>query len=124
MTTALVAHSGGPTSVINASLAGIIEQARGERAIGRLLGARFGLDGILAEDFVDLLALPSSAVAAMADAPSATALSTGADHFGSRESRNLPHERRGVPLLYRRQRIDGHRLADWELAPRRGSGWT
>jgi 6-phosphofructokinase len=70
VTAALVAHSGGPTSVINASLAGIIEQARGERAIGRLLGARFGLDGILVEDFVDLLALPSSAVAAMADAPS------------------------------------------------------
>jgi len=67
---ALVAHGGGPTSVINASLAGIIEQARAEPAIGRLLGARFGVDGILSEDFVDLLDQPAAAVTALGTAPS------------------------------------------------------
>jgi 6-phosphofructokinase 1 len=68
--TALVAHSGGPTSVINASLAGIIEQARDGRVIGRLLGARFGVDGILTQNFIDLFALPGEAVATLRHAPS------------------------------------------------------
>jgi 6-phosphofructokinase 1 len=68
--TALVAHSGGPTSVINASLAGVIEQARRERDISRLIGARFGVDGILRQNFVDLFALPEEQLAALNHAPS------------------------------------------------------
>ena len=50
----LVAQSGGPTAAINASLAGVVQQARQSGAVGGVLGARFGLDGILARDLVDL----------------------------------------------------------------------
>ena len=44
---AIIGQSGGPTSVINASLAGIIEAARGQSAIGRTLGMRYGIEGFM-----------------------------------------------------------------------------
>jgi 6-phosphofructokinase len=52
---ALVAHGGGPTTVLNSSLAGIVEECR-EAGIGKLFGALGGATGILEETFVDLLA--------------------------------------------------------------------
>jgi ATP-dependent phosphofructokinase / diphosphate-dependent phosphofructokinase len=52
---ALIAHGGGPTSVINASLAGLVEESRKRAIIQRLYGARFGVRGILDENFTDLL---------------------------------------------------------------------
>lgn len=52
---ALIAHGGGPTAVINASLAGVVEECRA-RGIQELLGAAYGVSGILSEDFIDLLA--------------------------------------------------------------------
>jgi 6-phosphofructokinase 1 len=72
---ALVAHSGGPTAVINASLAGVVEEARRQPAITRLYGARFGIEGMLGGDFTDLLALDASTLAAVART-SASALGT------------------------------------------------
>lgn len=55
---ALLAHSGGPTPVINASLYGVVGEARLHHEITDLWGVRFGVPGILNEDFVDLLAQP------------------------------------------------------------------
>jgi len=52
---ALVAHGGGPTTVLNASLAGIVEECRGA-GIEKLFGALGGATGILEETFADLLA--------------------------------------------------------------------
>jgi len=51
---AVVAHGGGPTAVINASLAGVIEQRRAHPEITALYGARHGILGVLHEDFLDL----------------------------------------------------------------------
>lgn len=51
---ALVAQGGGPTAVINQSLVGVILEARKHSQIDRVYGARFGVRGILNEDFVDL----------------------------------------------------------------------
>ncbi len=67
---ALVAHSGGPTPVINASLAGVVDEARGQSAITALYGARFGIDGILAEDFIDLYREPPDLLERVARTPS------------------------------------------------------
>lgn len=50
----LIGQSGGPTAVINASLAGVIEEAKRHPGIGRLLGMRWGIQGLLEEDLVDL----------------------------------------------------------------------
>jgi 6-phosphofructokinase 1 len=50
----LVAQSGGPTVVINASLAGVIQESLNHPCIGEIYGAMHGLRGILAGNFVDL----------------------------------------------------------------------
>lgn len=52
---AIVVHGGGPTSVINASLAGLIETCRDQRLWGALYGARFGLHGLLDGHWIELL---------------------------------------------------------------------
>ncbi|MBZ5625693.1 MAG: diphosphate--fructose-6-phosphate 1-phosphotransferase [Acidobacteriia bacterium] len=67
---ALVAHSGGPTPVINASLLGVVEEARQHREIAKLYGVAFGLDGVLREDFIDLFAQRADTLQAVAAMPS------------------------------------------------------
>lgn len=67
---ALVAHSGGPTSVINASLLGVVEELQARGGCAGLYGARFGLQGILGEDFVDLFAQPAEVLRAVGNSPS------------------------------------------------------
>ena len=52
MKTLLVGQSGGPTSAINATLSGVIEQAA--KADLRVLGARNGIEGVFKENFIDL----------------------------------------------------------------------
>ncbi len=59
--TIAVGQSGGPTAVINASLAGVIEGARA--AGSKVLGLRYGIQGALANDVVDLSAVDTEALA-------------------------------------------------------------
>ena len=67
----LVAQSGGPSMVINQSLAGVVLAARAAGpAVGHLYGARHGLDGILKHDLVDLRRLSEKKLEAIAATPS------------------------------------------------------
>src|ERR1022692_2326309 len=66
-TNAVVAHGGGPTAVINASMAGLIEECR-RRGQG-LYGARSGLVGLVRGDLVDRLALNADLVRRIGEAP-------------------------------------------------------
>ncbi|MBE6011255.1 6-phosphofructokinase [Anaeropeptidivorans aminofermentans] len=50
----LMAQSGGPTSAINATISGLIEQAIKEPSIDKIYGAKHGIKGVLNEDFIDL----------------------------------------------------------------------
>src|SRR5258705_10970388 len=50
----LVGQSGGPTSVINASLAAVIQEAGRHEGIEEIYGAANGILGILNEDFIDI----------------------------------------------------------------------
>src|SRR6267154_3688689 len=50
----LVAQSGGPTSVINSSLAGVISEAGRHDFIEEIYGGLNGILGILNEDLIDL----------------------------------------------------------------------
>src|SRR3954463_14505445 len=50
----LVAQSGGPTAVINASLAGVIQEAGKNGCIEEIYGGLNGIFGILNEDLIDL----------------------------------------------------------------------
>ena len=50
----LIAHGGGPTPVINSSLLGAVREAKTHPEIETIYGARFGAEGILAGDLMDL----------------------------------------------------------------------
>ena len=50
----LVAQSGGPTAVINASLAGVIQQAGHHDCIEEIYGGANGILGVLNEDLMDI----------------------------------------------------------------------
>ena len=66
---AIVGQSGGPTSVINASLAGVL-QACQMRGANRVYGMLHGVEGLLDEKTVDLTATLGSTVAKAIDSPS------------------------------------------------------
>jgi 6-phosphofructokinase 1 len=66
---AVIAHGGGPTAVINASLAGLVEEFRRRAPSQYLYGARYGLAGLLREDFLDLAACDPDLVRRIAEAP-------------------------------------------------------
>ena len=78
----LVAQGGGPTAVINQSLAGVVLEARRFAQVDLVYGARHGVRGIVGEDFVDLTqetshnlelvaATPGSALGSTRDKPDA-----------------------------------------------------
>lgn len=67
---AVLAHSGGPTAVLNASLRGVVEEAARHDSIRTLYGARFGINGILAEDFIDLSQVSEAKLRGISRAPS------------------------------------------------------
>ena len=50
----LVAQSGGPTVVINASLAGMIQEAGRHECIEEIYGGVHGILGILNEELIDI----------------------------------------------------------------------
>ncbi len=51
---AVIGQSGGPTSVINASLAGVIEEIKKSGKIKSLFGMNYGIEGFLKEKFFNL----------------------------------------------------------------------
>ena len=51
---AIMGQSGGPTSVINASLCGLIQACLRQKAIQRTLGMRWGIEGLMRGDVIDL----------------------------------------------------------------------
>ena len=66
----LIAQSGGPSMVINQSLVGVILAARGNPDVGKIFGARHGIQGILDESFVDLRKPSVATLEAVAATPS------------------------------------------------------
>ncbi len=72
----LVAQGGGPTAVINQSLAGVVLEARRFGAIERVYGARHGVRGIINEDLLDLTQETSRNLELVANTPSAALGST------------------------------------------------
>lgn len=65
----LVAHGGGPTAVINTSLRGVVEEARESGKVGKIYAARFGAEGILKGDLIDLSNVPASTIANLENTP-------------------------------------------------------
>src|SRR4029077_18239657 len=73
---AVVGQSGGPTSVINQSLVGVILAERKCGHIGKLFGARHGVHGIIQEQFIALNDAPDDLLARVANTPAAALGST------------------------------------------------
>ena len=69
----VIAQSGGPTMVINASLVGAVMTAKaiGKKAIAEIYGARHGIQGIFDHDYVDMRKLPDKKLYSIACTPSA-----------------------------------------------------
>jgi ATP-dependent phosphofructokinase / diphosphate-dependent phosphofructokinase len=72
----LVAQGGGPTAVINQSMVGVVLEARRQRGIDQVYGARHGVRGIVDEDFVDLTQETSHNLELVALTPSSALGST------------------------------------------------
>ncbi len=72
----LVAQGGGPTAVINQSLAGVALEARRFSSITHVYGARHGVRGIINEDLIDLGRETQENLEAVAATPAAALGST------------------------------------------------
>ena len=66
----VIAQSGGPSMVINESLVGAVFEARKSPAVGKMLGARHGILGILGDDYIDLRKPSEKKLLAIAETPS------------------------------------------------------
>ncbi|MBM4148825.1 MAG: 6-phosphofructokinase [Lentisphaerae bacterium] len=66
----LIAQSGGPSMVINASLVGAVIEAKKQKRIGRIFGALHGIKGILDDNLIDLGKQSTSTLEAVAATPS------------------------------------------------------
>ncbi len=75
---AVVAQSGGPTGVINASLVGVIEEARKHPEIETIYGAIHAVAGMVKDEFIDLSKLSAQTLETVAATPS-SALGTSRD---------------------------------------------
>jgi 6-phosphofructokinase 1 len=67
----LVGQSGGPTSVINASLAGVVTEALNHSCIEEIYGTLNGVLGILQEDFIDLASESQQTIRGLRHTPGA-----------------------------------------------------
>ena len=66
----VIAQSGGPSMVINESLVGAVLEAKKSARIGKILGARHGILGILGNDYVDLKKVSEKKLLEIAETPS------------------------------------------------------
>jgi len=74
---ALVAQSGGPSPVINASLQGVLEACLARQdSIGTVYGAWHGIEGVLLEELIDLSRQPRDEIALLRRTPAAGAIGT------------------------------------------------
>lgn len=74
---ALVAQSGGPTPVINASLRGVVDACRAHADhIGTVYAGYHGIEGVLKEQLLDLTAQPEEEICLLSTTPAAGVIGT------------------------------------------------
>ncbi len=71
---AVVAQSGGPTSVINNSVRGVVETLKASGRVDRVYGAKMGILGVLQNQLIDLTAQDPKQISRLAQTPSAGAI--------------------------------------------------
>ena len=95
----LVVHGGGPTAVINASLYGAVDEALRTPGVGRVLGARGGMGGILDADFVDFRQVSPERLALLPHSPS-SAIGTSRKPLEDDDYRDLAHALRDAGIRW------------------------
>jgi 6-phosphofructokinase 1 len=73
---AVIGQSGGPTSVINQSLIGVVQEMKKAGLVDQLLGARHGVRGIVNEEFIPLSNVADDLLERVAQTPAAALGST------------------------------------------------
>ncbi len=71
MKNVVIAQSGGPTTVINNSLRGAIDELISSKKVNRIYGAKMGILGVLEEELIDLSAQEPHEITLLAETPSA-----------------------------------------------------
>lgn len=66
----IIGQSGGPTSVINSSLAGVIDAAGRSPFIDEIYGMNYGIEGFMAEKLINLGRQPASVIKGLRQTPS------------------------------------------------------
>ena len=95
----VVAQSGGPSMVINGSLVAAVVFAKqdGKGRIGRILGARHGIAGILKGEYIDLGKVPFSKLQGLITTPSSA--------LGSCRLKPTPEDCRRIFEEFRRRDV-------------------
>lgn len=70
MANAIVGQSGGPTSVINSSLAGVIKKSFKSKCIENIYGMKYGIEGFIREKIIDLGSQPDKVINDLKNTPS------------------------------------------------------
>jgi len=71
MKNVVIAQSGGPTSVINNSIKGVIDRLISSKKVDKIYGAKMGILGVLQEELIDISAQEPHQIALLAETPSA-----------------------------------------------------
>ena len=66
---AIIGQSGGPTSVINSSLCGVIQKASQSKNIDKIYGMRFDIEGFLNDEIIDLSAVDQQVIEGLRHTP-------------------------------------------------------
>ena len=85
----LIVHGGGPTAVINASLCGVIREARKYSEINEIYGASGGMSGLMQEKWISLGNLPEEELERMARTPG-SAIGTSRDPIETKDYEKIP----------------------------------
>ncbi len=73
---AIIGQSGGPTAVINASLAGVVQEALRTPGIRNVYGMNYGIEGFMNEEIIDLGKQPKEIIEGLKRTPSSALGST------------------------------------------------
>ena len=71
MKNVVIAQSGGPTSVINSNLRGVIDELNLSKKVDKIYGAKMGILGVLKEELIDISSQEPQQIALLTETPSA-----------------------------------------------------
>ena len=96
---AIIGQSGGPTAVINQSLVGAVLALRELKGVRKIIGMRHGVNGLVADQLVDLTRTPVRQLEAIAKTPSA-ALGSSRDKPDAAYCEKIVHACRKHDIRY------------------------